>query len=140
MKLFLELQPLMPNIPFAPGIFGKDALQVWVVKAWAEQLSQEQVGHRLCQIVSRDGAGRDTGRHQVHEALHLAVLHEHVSIKVDMLQGRERPQRSNISRAPCACRKFESFESIMCGLQKGRDIMRTPASAVSDVAKVFQVV
>ena len=40
-KLFLELQPLMPDIPFAPGIFSKDALQVWVVKAWAEQLSQE---------------------------------------------------------------------------------------------------
>ena len=140
MKFFLKLQPLLPNIPFAPGIFGKDALQVWVVKAWAEQLSQEQVGHRPCQIVSRDGAGRNTSRHQIHEALHLAVLHEHVRIKVDMLQGRERPQRSNISRAPCACRKLENFEGIVCGLQKRRDAMRTPASTVSDVAKVFQVV
>ena len=135
MKLFLKSQPVLPNIVPAPRIFRIDTLQARIVKTRTKKIRQEHFPHRSRQVVPCDRARLDTGRHQVDESLHLAVLDQHVCVDGHVFERGEVAQRANIAGFTGAGGELERVKGWARVLEEGADGVEAPSGAVSDIAE-----
>src|SRR5690606_31621369 len=106
----VELRRLLPLQLGVGQLLGRDARQVVVVRAAAEQAARREVAERL--LVTRDTIAR-TQRQIVD---HVLVLHE--VLLADAIEDRRRRERAE------AVRRAEARRAIAADVERRRDLVR----------------
>ena len=109
------------------------------MEAWSEQIGKKHLPHRFRQVVAGNRARLDTGWHQVHKPLHLAILDEHVCVYCEVFKRGEFAQGADVAGGAGAGRKFEGVEGRAGVFEERADGVETPPGAVVDVTEGVEV-